>query len=167
VLSVISSRITIDAVRAVLVIAAIAFVCSIVVLFAYFKILHEGDCKQPEHHRIERLRGQVVGRSLGLVQYRWLRRRFIAAGTKLRLIGPRKDPVGWESLLIDRVVNESGTFDFGNLPAGDYSLEVTLPGEATFGVSLTIDSTAHNNDILIDASPRYYCSCCGWDFEPR
>jgi hypothetical protein len=65
------------------------------------------------------------------------------------------------------VVPESGRFDFGGLLPNEYALTVDRPGAAAFEVRFAIDPSAPNEDVLIDASPAYYCSCCGWDFEPR
>ncbi len=63
------------------------------------------------------------------------------------------------------VIDNSGRFDFGDLPPGEYDLTVTFPGEDAVGFGFVIDPSAHGTDILIDASPADYCNCCGWNFE--
>jgi len=63
------------------------------------------------------------------------------------------------------VIGDSGRFDFGDLPAGEYEISVTFPGEDAVVFGFVIDPSAHSADVLIDASPAYYCNCCGWNFE--
>jgi hypothetical protein len=63
------------------------------------------------------------------------------------------------------VIGDSGSFDFGDLPPGEYELKVIFPGEDAVGFGFVIDPFAHSTDVLIDASPAYYCNCCGWNFE--
>lgn len=128
---------------------------------------------EPARPRLARFRGEVVGKSLSIIQYRWLRRRFKAVGTTLSLVrdlpsteyqgnvGRHSDPMA------DVVVDKSGRFDFGDLMPGEYDLLVTYPGEAAVGFQFVIDPAARSTDVLIDASPAYYCNCCGWNFEPR
>jgi len=128
---------------------------------------------EPARPRLARFRGEVVGKKLSIVQYRWLRRRFKAVGTTLSLarelpsteyqgnVIRHSDRVG------DVVVDKSGRFDFGDLMPGVYSLVVAYPGEAGVVFGFVIDPAARSTDVLIDASPAYYCNCCGWDFEPR
>jgi hypothetical protein len=133
----------------------------------------QGSCNRPEHRSISTLRGRVVGKFLGFVQYRWLRRRFNAAGTTLSLERnlPSTEYMGNEIRHVERVgemvVDGSGSFDFGKLTPGEYVLSVTLPEEDTVSFHFDIAPSAHNKDVLIDASPAYYCSCCGWNFEAR
>jgi hypothetical protein len=131
-----------------------------------------GSSAPPLPH-ITRFRGQVVGKNLWIVQYRWLRRRFKAVGTTLSLIRDlpsteyegnvvrHGDKVG--ALVIDRF----GSFDFGDLPPGEYELDVSMPGEDAAGFGFVIDPSARSTSVLIDASPAHYCNCCGWNFEPR
>ena len=128
---------------------------------------------EPARPRLRRFRGEVVGKNLSIVQYRWLRRRFKAVGTTLSLV---RIPLSTEhqgtvvrhsDRVVDVVVDKSGKFDFGDLMPGEYDLLVTYPGEAAVGFQFVIDPAARSTDVLIDASPGYYCSCCGWDFEPR
>lgn len=142
-------------------------------LVAHYEILVQGNCEAPEHYRISKFRGQVVGRSLGLLQYRWLRRRFKSTGTELSLSKPAPDSyyegnvIKNSAVVGEQQIGSTGTFDFGDLPPGDYTLTVSLPGEDAVGFGFSIDPTAPHADVLIDASPGYYCRCCGWNFEPR
>lgn len=65
------------------------------------------------------------------------------------------------------VIDKSGRFDFGDLRPAEYDLQETYPGEDAVGFGFVIDPAAHSTDVLIDASPAYYCNCCGWNFELR
>jgi hypothetical protein len=128
---------------------------------------------KPTLPRVARFRGEVVGKNLSIVQYRWLRRRFKAVGTTLNLVRdlPSTEYQGnvvWHGERTgDVVIDKSGRFDFGDLMPGEYQLTVTYAGEASVGFGFVIDPAARNTDVLIDASPAYYCNCCGWNFEPR
>lgn len=149
----------------------LVLVVGVVLLVSHYTILVQGNCAEPEQHRISKFRGQVVGKSLGVLQYRWLRRRFAAIGTELHLsrILPdtHYDPsvIKKTSAIGDIKIDGTGTFDFGELPAGDYSLTVVLPGEDAVDFGFTIDPLAPPAEVLIDASPGHYCWCCGWNFE--
>jgi hypothetical protein len=132
-----------------------------------------GGSPEPARPRLARFRGEVVGKNLSIVQYRWLRRRFKAVGTTLSLVRDLTSTeyqgtvVRHSDRAVDIVVDKSGSFDFGDLMPGEYNLFVTYPGEAAVGFQFVIDPAARSTDVLIDASPAYYCNCCGWDFEPR
>ena len=122
---------------------------------------------------LARFRGQVVGKNLWIVQYRWLRRRFKAVGTTLNLRRELPSTVYEGSVILhsesvgEVVTDKSGAFDFGNLKPGEYDLSVTLPGEDAVGFGFVVDPSARSSDVLIDASPAYYCNCCGWTLEPE
>jgi hypothetical protein len=146
----------------------------VVVLFvAHYQILVLGNCESPEQHRISRLRGHVVGKSLGPLQYRWLRRNFKAGGTQLAVVQAAPDShyegnvINNTTVVAEKTVAANGVFDFGELPPGDYAMWVTLPGQATASFGFSIDAGAPSSEVLIDASPAYYCRCCGWNFEPQ
>jgi hypothetical protein len=121
--------------------------------------------------RLARFRGQVVGKNLWIIQYRWLRRRFKAVGTTLSLVRAlasteyKGNVVRHTERMGNAVIDNSGRFDFGDLPPGEYELTVTFPGEDAVEFRFVVDPSAHSTDVLIDASPAYYCNCCGWNFE--
>jgi hypothetical protein len=160
-------------------------VVAVIVLgvFNYFLLMKpslQGKCggqtlgsPAPALPRLAGFRGQVVGKNLWIVQYRWLRRRFNAVGTTLTLVRelPSTEYQGNVVLHGERVrevvIDKSGAFDFGNLTPGEYDLSVTYPGEDAVGFGFVIDPSARSTDVLIDASPAYYCNCCGWTFEPK
>jgi hypothetical protein len=153
--------------------AGLILALGVALFVAHYMILWQGDCQSPEHYRISGFRGHVVGKSLGVLQYRWLRRRFTATGTQLILTKPAPDSY-YEGNLIknassvgEQEIGPTGAFDFGELPPGDYSLTVAFPGEDAVAFGFSIDPDAPHKEVLIDASPGYYCRCCGWNFEPR
>jgi hypothetical protein len=154
---------------------AILFTCD---YFLLWKPSHEGKCggltlnsPAPTRPHLARFRGQVVGKNLWILQYRWLRRRFKAVGTTLSLVRDLPS-TEYEGNVVRHgekvgnvVIDHSGRFDFGDLPPGEYDLTVTYPGEDAVGFGFIINPSAHRTDVLIDASPAYYCNCCGWNFE--
>jgi hypothetical protein len=140
----------------------------------------EGQCggqklgaPAPPLPHLVRFRGQVVGKNLWIIQYRWLRRRFIAAGTTLSLFRElpsteyQGNVIQHEEAAGEVVIGKSGRFDFGDLASGKYELKLTSPGEDAVAFGFVIDPSGRSGDVLIDASPAYYCLCCGWNFEPR
>lgn len=147
--------------------------------FLLWKPSLEGKCggltlrnpQRPLPH-IARFRGEVVGKSLWILQYRWLRRRFKAVGTTLSLLRDlpsteyKGNIVRHAERVGDVIIGKSGGFDFGDLSPGEYDLKVILPGEDAVAFGFVIDPSARNTIVLIDASPAYYCNCCGWNFEP-
>jgi hypothetical protein len=148
--------------------------------FLLFKPSAQGKCggfklgdPEPPRPRLTRFRGQVVGKNLWILQYRWLRRRFNAVGTTLSLVRdfPSTEYKGNVVLHGEKVgsvvIDRSGIFDFGDLPPAQYDLSVSSPGEDAVSFGFVIDPSAHSTQVLIDASPAYYCNCCGWNFEPR
>jgi hypothetical protein len=147
--------------------------------FLLLKPSDEGKCggfsdgPAPALPQVARLRGQAVGASLGIVQYRWLRRLFKARGTRLSLRRQlpstefKGNVVSQSESVRDIVIDESGTFDFGVLAPGRYDLNVSYPGDDAVVLGLVIDPSASNTGVLIDASPAQYCYCCGWSLEPR
>jgi hypothetical protein len=86
----------------------------------------------PPLPHLVRFRGQVVGKNLWIIQYRWLRRRFVAVGTKLSLIRDLPTTEYQGNVVLqgeaagDVVINKSGRFDFGDPPPGRYNLKVTF-----------------------------------------
>src|SRR5712664_2068587 len=132
------------------------FTCS---YFLLWKPSLQGKCggrmfgsPEPARPRLARFRGEVVGTKLSLV-------RNLPSTEYQGTVVRHSDRVG------DVVVDKSGRFDFGDLIPGEYNLGVTYPGEASVGFQFVIDPAARSTDVLIDASPAYYCTCCGWDFE--
>lgn len=150
--------------------------------FQYFLLIKpsdEGKCggrtlnsPEPEPPHLTRFRGQVVGRHLWPVQYRWLRRHFKAVGTTLSLVRELPSTEYQGNIVVhgervgELVIGKSGEFDFGSLTPGMYDLTVTYPGEDAVGFGFVVDPSARSTNVLIDASPAYYCNCCGWNFEP-
>ena len=163
--------------------ALIVALLVVLVLCEYFFLeqpSRRGECggrtmgsPEPPRHHLVRFRGEVVGENIWLGQYRWLRRKFKAVGTTISLVRvlPSTKYQGNEvrhgERVGDAVIDKSGRFDFGDLTPGEYDITVTYPGEDAVGFGFVIDPSARSTSVLIDASPAYYCNCCGWNFEPR
>lgn len=108
-------------------------------------------------HQVTAIRGRVVGKNLGPLQFRWLRQSFSVSGATLKLYEYRS-PVEIESLkeVATTKTDSEGNFDFGPLPSGHYSLDVTVQGSDVMGgwfdVEVT-DKVKPTDSILIDVSP--------------
>jgi len=169
--------------RILIPVALVVPIILILTICHYFLLLKpsgEGKCggqkygsPAPPLPHLSRFRGKVVGKNLWVVQYRWLRRLFVPAGTRLDLVRDLPSTIyqGNATHHDERVghviVDRTGSFDFGDLKPGTYNLMVSYPGEDAVMFGFIIDASARSNNVLIDASPAYYCFCCGWNFEPR
>ena len=153
----------------------------VLAVFEYFLLVKpssEGKCQSDfmvgraePHPHIAKFRGEVVGKNLDVVQYRWLRRSFIPVGTKLSLLRElpsteyKGNVVLHAELAGEVVINKSGRFDFDDLKPGEYEVRVTYPADYMTSFGFVIDPAAQSSNVLIDASPNYYCNCCGSTFE--
>ena len=148
--------------------------------FLLWKPSLNGGCRgqvvgrpDPSLPRLAQFRGEVVGKSLWIIQYRWLRRQFTPVGTTLDLVRELPTTIYQGNVVRQgeeagsATIGSSGKFAFLDLTPGEYDLKVTYPGEDAVGFKFVIDPSASGKDVLIDASPAYYCTCCGWNFEPR
>lgn len=116
-------------------------------------------------HQVTHLKGKVVGRSLGSVQFRWLRRMFSVSGAELVLY-EYSQPWDKKRPAVARVkANSAGEFDFGNILEGHYRLEIS--GENLydlFDVEVTNKALA-TRSIMIDVSPIFPDCTGGHEFE--
>jgi hypothetical protein len=175
-------RTKIQIVLSVLAAIPVAALALLVVLgvFEYFlleKPSAEGKCgnfmlgRAEPHPRVAKFRGEVVGKNLYVLQYRWLRRSFIPVGTKLSLLRElpsteyQGNVIRHAELAGEVVIGKSGRFDFGDLKPGEYEVRVTYPADYMTGFGFVIDPATQSSEVLIDASPNYYCDCCGSTFE--
>jgi hypothetical protein len=118
--------------------------------------VHAAACSQAVgyFHQVTRLKGKVVGKSLGPVQFRWLRRMYDVSGAELELY----DYQGWswkkDSKPLARTVsNSSGEFEFAALKEGHYTLGIKGNAlEAWFDIEIT-NKVPVTNQITIDISP--------------
>jgi hypothetical protein len=117
--------------------------------------------------QVTHLNGRVVGRSLGLVQFRWLRRMFPLSGAQLTLYD-YSQPIFWDNRppAVARVkANSQGAFDFGDVHVGHYTLEISS-GELDefFDVEITA-VVPMTKSVLIDVSPVGSDCSGGHEFE--
>jgi hypothetical protein len=107
-------------------------------------------------HRVTALKGRVVGRNLGLLQFRWLRQLFSAKDATL-YIYEYHQRMGVEDLkhpVATAKTDSHGGFDFGALPTGHYLLEIAINGSGVdwFDVEITT-KVKRTESVLIDISP--------------
>jgi hypothetical protein len=121
-------------------------------------------------HQVTAIRGHVVGKSLGPVQWRWLRQSFNVRGAELTLYTysdayspPDKQP---ESIARTRA-DENGWFDFGETPKGHYTL-VVRAGDLSDWFDVEVTPAAQNTDyVKIDVSPNRPDCSGGHEFIVR
>jgi hypothetical protein len=107
-------------------------------------------------HQVTAIRGRVVGRDLGPLQFRWLRQSFSVGDATLTLYEYRS-PARVENLRKVAVITTDGrgNFDFGAIPKGHYSLSIDVKDHrmgAWFDVEVT-DTVKPTKDIVVDVSP--------------
>jgi hypothetical protein len=138
----------------VTIISTLAGACSLAVVHGYF-------------HQVTAVRGQVVGRSLGPLQFRWLRQSFRVPRANLALYEYRWPAKHGDLKLIAFIGTDSrGNFDFGPIAQGHYVLEITakdpdLMGEFDVEVTDTVKAT---DRITIDISPIHPDCSGGHEF---
>jgi hypothetical protein len=114
-------------------------------------------------HQVTALRGRVVGKSLRLFDFRWLRQAFSVSDATLTLYEYRSPAKISELKKIAAVQTDShGEFDFGKVPVGHYYLNIDSKGSDIlkdwFEVEIT-ENVKPTDSILIDISPiRPDCS---------
>ena len=129
--------------------------CSLAVMHGYF-------------HQVTAIRGQVVGRSLGPLQFRWLRQFFSVDRADLALYEYRW-PAKYQDLkLIARIKTDSGgNFDFGPIAQGHYVLEISVRDTALMGGEFDVevtDAVKPTGRITIDVSPIHPDCSGGHEF---
>jgi hypothetical protein len=129
--------------------------CELVIVPGYF-------------HQVTAIRGKVVGRSLGPLQFRWLRQSFRVVGANLALYEYRWPAKHTDLKLVASVKTDPhGSFDFGPIAEGHYILEIRvndlelMSGE--FDVEVT-DAVKATNSITIDVSPLHPDCSGGLEF---
>ena len=106
-------------------------------------------------HQITCLKGKVVGKSLGPLQFRWLRQSFSVPGATLELYDYPATP--WRNgakPLARTIADSSGEFDFGSVPEGHYSLYIKGRDlEDLFDVEITRKARV-TRKVILDISPH-------------
>jgi len=111
-------------------------------------------------HQVMRLRGTVVGVNRGDLRhpFRWARQLVVRPDAKLTLYEYRWPVKALNELTVVEVVNTdgSGSFDFGTLPRGHYTLYINDPwGDySLFDIEIVSQPKPVNFEI-IDISPVY------------
>ena len=106
-------------------------------------------------HQVTLLKGRVVGRNLGPLQFRWLRQLFSVKDAVL-YIYEYHQPMSVDDLkkpVATAKTDLHGSFGFGTLPTGHYLLEIAINGSGVdwFDVEITTKVKA-TESVLIDIS---------------
>jgi hypothetical protein len=118
-------------------------------------------------HQVTQLNGRVVGRSLGPVQFRWLRRMFSVSGAEMKLYfytqpWDRKQPA-----MARVTTNSAGEFEFANIGEGHYRLEISSDNlQDLFDVEVT-SKVSPTQRMVIDISPIFPDCTGGHEFEVK
>jgi hypothetical protein len=108
-------------------------------------------------HQVTAIRGRIVGKDLGLLRVRWLRQSFRVNDATLTLYEYRSS-AKLEDLKKAAVIDTDshGDFDFGEIPKGHYSLDISVKSSdrmgGRFDVEVT-DSVRTTKNVTIDVSP--------------
>jgi hypothetical protein len=117
-------------------------------------------------HQVTRLKGRVVGKSLGPLQFRWLRRAFSVSGAELEIFEYQGRHWTKDNKPVARTVaNSSGEFEFTDLKEGHYTLHIN-GGEMSdwFDVEIT-NKAPPTKQVTLDISPIFPDCSGGHGFE--
>jgi len=108
-------------------------------------------------HQVTALRGRVVGKNLGPLQFTWLRQRFSVSDATMVLYEYRF-PAKMEDLRRIAAVktDPDGKFDFGSIPEGHYSMSIRVPDSDRMGGWFDVEITKKvrpTESVVLDVSP--------------
>ncbi|MGC2697969.1 MAG: hypothetical protein WA738_19455 [Candidatus Angelobacter sp.] len=118
-------------------------------------------------HQVTHLKGRVVGKSFGPIQFRWLRRMYNVSGAELEVYeyaSPRHKDA---KPLARAVANSAGEFEFGTLKEGHYSLFIKGGGmQDSFDIEIT-NKVPRTKEVTLDISPIFSDCTGGHEFEAQ
>jgi hypothetical protein len=118
-------------------------------------------------HQVTHLNGRVVGRSLGFVQFQWLRRMYSVGNAEL-LIYNYNQPSTWHTKALAIAAtrtNSAGEFEFNGVQQGHYLLVIDGGSlRDSFEVEIT-SRLKPTKSILIDISPTHPDCTGGHEME--
>jgi hypothetical protein len=107
-------------------------------------------------HQVTAIRGRLVGRNLGPLQFKWLRQSFRVPDATLSLYEYRVARFEDLKKIASVTTDGHGNFDFGTVPKGHYFLDIVVKNSdrlgGLFDVEVT-DAVRTTKDITIDVSP--------------
>src|SRR5580658_3591392 len=107
-------------------------------------------------HQVTAIRGRLVGRNLGPLQFRWLRQSFSVRDATLILYEYRSARIEELKKVASVTTDGRGNFDFGSVPKGHYFLDIIVKNSdrlgGLFDVEVT-DAVRTTKNITIDVSP--------------
>jgi hypothetical protein len=144
----------------------------LIVACLLFSSVFVSSCEwaQGYFHQVTVIKGQVVGKSLWLTQWRWLRQSFSVTNAELILF---KYPDAYSPLdklpkPVARTRTDSkGWFDFGTVPRGRYTL-IVRSGELSDWFDVEVTPTVPATDyVKVDVSPNRPDCTGGHEFIVR
>src|SRR6266571_2566185 len=107
----------------------------------------------PKVYQVSRLKGVVVGKSLGPLQFHWLQRMFSVSGAQLEVFEDSSPILPHSKLLAQTVSDKAGEFEFKALKEGRYTFHIKGSGmDDWFAVEIT-NKTPATKRIMVDISP--------------
>jgi hypothetical protein len=115
------------------------------------------------YYHVTRLKGRVVGKSLGPIQFRWLRQAFSVSGAELEVYEYSRPWPKDAKPLARTVANSAGEFEFATLKEGHYTLRIKGGGmQDAFDVEIT-SKVPPTRNVTLDISPIFPdCSGGHW-----
>jgi len=117
-------------------------------------------------HQVTQLKGRVLGKSLGPLQFQWLRRMFSVADADVVLYN-YNPPFPWDKrpAVARTKTNSAGYFELKNIKDGHYVLEISN-GKLfdSFDVEVT-EKAKRTKFISIDVSPITPACTRGHEFD--
>jgi len=115
--------------------------------------------------QVTRLKGKVVGKSLGPLQFRWLRRAFSVSGAELEVYEYSRPWPKDAQPFARTVANPAGEFEFAALKEGHYTLRIRGGGmQDAFDVEIT-SKVPFTKEVTLDISPIFPDCSGGHEFE--
>jgi hypothetical protein len=116
-------------------------------------------------HQVTHLKGRVVGKSLGAIQFRWLRRMYNVSGAELEVYEYGRPWPRDAKPLAQTIANSAGEFEFGTLKEGHYSLFIKGGGmQDSFDIEIT-NKVPRTKEVTLDISPIFPDCTGGHEFE--
>ena len=104
-------------------------------------------------YQVTSLKGVVVGKSLGPLQFHWLQRRFSVSGAQLEVFEDSGPTLSHQKPLAQTVSDKAGEFAFGPLKDGRYAFHVKGSGMDDWFVVEIANKPPATKRIMVDISP--------------
>ena len=140
----------------------------VVLILAILSALSQACSLAPGYfHQVTAIRGRVVGKSLGLLGFTWLRRSFKVTNATLDLYEYESAPFDQLRKVASVRTDAHGSFDFGTVPKGHYYLNIAVDGSDRLGGLFEVEVTdvvKPTQSVVIDVSPIHPDCAGGHEF---